>query len=309
MKNNFSKSVLVIGDSILDHSIYTTAAGLSLETPTLKTNFVREEYTFGGAANVVRNLLSLGAKVDFVTNIADDEYSFVYKKWQDKNLKIHNISLDGLNIVKTRVWISRGIKNYKYLQVNRGTNKVLNLKNLKNIDQIIKNGAFDIALMVDYRGGILNNKAHVSHILEALSREGITSISSSQTSDKDSRYLNFKNSDFICMNLHEARGILSYFKPDENCMKQLSKKMNSSVCVTLGEHGAVFYKNDGKFQFQAGFKVNSIDSCGAGDAFLAAFSLNADNCDLKFCNKWAASSTLNVGVGPPNLKDVDSIVE
>jgi len=309
MKNNLSKSVLVIGDCILDHSIYTDAAGLSLETPTFKANFVREEYTFGGAANVVRNLLSLGAKVDFVTNISDDEYSFVYKKWQNKNLKIHNMSSDGLNIVKTRIWISRGIKSYKYLQVNRGTNKVLNLKNIKNIDQIIKNCAFDVALMVDYGGGVLDRKAHVEYILEALSQKGITSICSSQTSDKDSRYLNFKNSDFICMNLHEACGVLSFFKPDESCMRQLSKKMNSSVCVTLGEHGAVFYKNDGNFEFQPGQKVNSIDTCGAGDAFLAAFSLNADNCDLKFCNKWAAASTLNIGIGPPNLKDIDSIAE
>ncbi len=40
------------------------------------------------------------------------------------------------------------------------------------------------------------------------------------------------------------------------------------VCVTKGEHGASLYK-DGKFYEHYGFKVNAVDTVGAGDAFLA----------------------------------------
>ncbi|WP_320113204.1 carbohydrate kinase [Draconibacterium orientale] len=40
------------------------------------------------------------------------------------------------------------------------------------------------------------------------------------------------------------------------------------VCVTKGENGALLYC-DGKFYEHSGFKVNAVDTVGAGDAFLA----------------------------------------
>ncbi|MDO4998047.1 MAG: carbohydrate kinase [Neisseria sp.] len=42
------------------------------------------------------------------------------------------------------------------------------------------------------------------------------------------------------------------------------------ICVTLGQHGAVFF-NAGKFHFHAGYRVNVVDTVGAGDNFLAGF--------------------------------------
>ncbi len=40
------------------------------------------------------------------------------------------------------------------------------------------------------------------------------------------------------------------------------------VCVTKGENGALLYC-DGEFYEHPGFKVNAVDTVGAGDAFLA----------------------------------------
>ena len=40
------------------------------------------------------------------------------------------------------------------------------------------------------------------------------------------------------------------------------------LCVTKGEKGALLYCN-GKFYEHPGFKVNAVDTVGAGDAFLA----------------------------------------
>jgi fructokinase len=42
------------------------------------------------------------------------------------------------------------------------------------------------------------------------------------------------------------------------------------VCVTKGEKGAVLYAN-GEFFEHSGFKVDAVDTVGAGDAFLAGF--------------------------------------
>ena len=73
MIENFKKkSVLVIGDSILDLNTYLTPLGFSLETPTPKYKKTGEDFSYGGAANVVENILELNASCTFRTLLGDD---------------------------------------------------------------------------------------------------------------------------------------------------------------------------------------------------------------------------------------------
>lgn len=49
-----------------------------------------------------------------------------------------------------------------------------------------------------------------------------------------------------------------------------SKHFNCpTICVTRGANGAILYLND-RFYEHAGFKVNAVDTVGAGDSFLAS---------------------------------------
>lgn len=53
-------------------------------------------------------------------------------------------------------------------------------------------------------------------------------------------------------------------------IKFISKKTDTeSICVTLGEHGAGLYLG-GTFYNNSGYKVNVVDTVGAGDSFLAS---------------------------------------
>ena len=92
MKN---KNVLVIGDSILDHEIFCDALGLSLETPTLKASLQREEFCFGGASNVVNNLLALGTRVTYATPVAEDSFAIHYETWEDPLLTLKPLRFSG----------------------------------------------------------------------------------------------------------------------------------------------------------------------------------------------------------------------
>ena len=64
--------VLVIGDIMLDRFMYGTVDRISPEAPIPVFTQQREERMLGGAGNVVRNLLSLGAEATFVAVIGDD---------------------------------------------------------------------------------------------------------------------------------------------------------------------------------------------------------------------------------------------
>ena len=56
----------------------------------------------------------------------------------------------------------------------------------------------------------------------------------------------------------------------EQNIRFISEKTNTNhICVTKGNHGAVLYY-DGKLYYNSGYKINVIDTVGAGDSFLAS---------------------------------------
>lgn len=65
--------VLCVGDVMLDRFVRGTVERISPEAPIPVLHITSETAMLGGAGNVVRNLIALGAKADFVAAIGDDE--------------------------------------------------------------------------------------------------------------------------------------------------------------------------------------------------------------------------------------------
>ena len=66
-------SVMVIGDVMLDRTVYGSVERISPEAPVPILAVEREVAMPGGAGNVVRNLTALGAAVAFVSVVGDDQ--------------------------------------------------------------------------------------------------------------------------------------------------------------------------------------------------------------------------------------------
>jgi D-beta-D-heptose 7-phosphate kinase/D-beta-D-heptose 1-phosphate adenosyltransferase len=67
------RRLLVIGDVILDRYLWGDATRLSPEAPVPVVQVLRESETMGGAANVAANIAALGASVEVVGAIGDDD--------------------------------------------------------------------------------------------------------------------------------------------------------------------------------------------------------------------------------------------
>jgi rfaE bifunctional protein kinase chain/domain len=65
--------VLVVGDVMLDRYWFGEVARISPEAPVPVVRVTRSDERLGGAANVARNLASLGARASLVGVIGDDE--------------------------------------------------------------------------------------------------------------------------------------------------------------------------------------------------------------------------------------------
>jgi len=78
--------------------------------------------------------------------------------------------------------------------------------------------------------------------------------------------------DVIKMNEDEAALLMG--GQTENLKETITafqkKYQSQTICVTRGEHGAIVW-HENEFYEHPGFKVNVVDTVGAGDSFLAAF--------------------------------------
>lgn len=102
--------------------------------------------------------------------------------------------------------------------------------------------------------------------------------------------------DYLVVNQTEAELMTGiYPNNQEDCMKFYQAVKNPGVkylLISLGSKGASLIKEN-KYLYSPAFKINAVDTNGAGDAFIGAFSrclVNEIHGEekLKFCNATSA---------------------
>ncbi len=95
----------------------------------------------------------------------------------------------------------------------------------------------------------------------------------------------------------------------------LQSKGAKNIIITLGEKGALVLDSEGKFRHVPSFKVDAVDTTGAGDAFNGAFALAlAEGKDIYratvFANAAAALSVTRIGTAPAMAfrKEIDAFL-
>src|SRR3954470_4061017 len=68
-----SRTVLCVGDLMLDEFVYGEVSRISPEAPAPVIAVQRRETSIGGAGNVARNVASLGARCIFIGLVGDDD--------------------------------------------------------------------------------------------------------------------------------------------------------------------------------------------------------------------------------------------
>ena len=244
------RKILVVGDTIIDRNVYVEATGLSLETPTIKGNFLHQEDLLGGAANLVSHLRIFGCECTFMTSVSPDRSLH----------NVINLFCDKENI-KTRFWVKKGDEEYKILQINS-----VNTDPIPCIESIDED--YDLIIVSDYRCGLLS-----TDLISLLRKLPGKKIIASQVSDKQPNFFMYDGFDEIVLNEKEYELLDTSF---------------NRVHVTMGEKGSMIIERtkDGetKKTFSA-YPVNVKNTVGAGDAFYGAL-LATDDHDT--ANKWAS---------------------
>lgn len=304
IKRFAGKRVLLTGDPILDIYVYGKALGISAETPTVVAEEKNTEISFGGASLVARNLLELGARVTYFAVLGNDDEGKLYARLSHKNLKTHFIiDKTRQTTTKKRFWID----SYKLLQLDRLDNRDISRKLADKIATEIKLeiADHDVMIISDNQHGMMTDGL-IKALRDLSPKYHVNTFVDSQASQKESNIEKYQDFDYICLNLEEARLIDSRFT-EKGSFANLKKKLGkANICVKLGEKGSLASIDKNIIRTPA-IKVNAVDTCGAGDAFLSAFSLGAPKYpaeSLFIANAWAGLATTKHGINPPARQEL-----
>ncbi len=282
--DRFSKArVLVIGDIIMDEYVWGNVSRISPEAPVPVVEVKRETRMLGGAANVIRNLATLGAKPILCGVIGKDRTG---RKILDEIARMH-LSADGIvtegdrpTSIKTRV-VAHDQQVVRFDRESRAEIRPRSIKRLlgfieKNLDSI------DAIVVSDYGKGVIS--APLMKGLRELVQDDSVVIA---VDPKTGNFEYYHGVDVITPNHHEA-GIFCRFEVlDQETLVRAGRHMLReldcrSVLITQGKEGMTLFENGGDIIHIPTVAKKVYDVTGAGDTVIGTFSLGlASGLDLR----------------------------
>ena len=250
---------------------------ISPEAPVPVVSVESEENRLGGAANVARNVVALGANAILCSVIGEDSHSSVLLDLCKKE----DIGTEGIIEDKSRVTSvkTRIIgNNHQLLRVDseriEDLNSSTSSKFLKHLDALIEARKIDVVIFEDYDKGVLSESL-IQDIIKICKAKGIPT-----TADpKKKNFLSYKNISLFKPNLKELKeGMNMHFEkagdPEfHEAVEALKSTLNAErVFITLSEDGVYFKSDEEEFIIPAHLR-NIADVSGAGDTVISVASL------------------------------------
>ena len=239
------KSVLVIGDLILDRYVSIDARKLSREAPVPVGDFKGEKQSLGGAGNLANNIATMGGKVNVVGFVGKDDQG----KWITEDLSRIGVDLSTVEVtsrptsLKTRYFVN----GFQYLRVDKEIRSDIG-SDLS--DSLIKSAEkkmqeSDIVAIADYDKGTLSPYL-VDMVVAAAKNNGKKIIAQ----PKVRHYLDLRGVDYIKSNEREASIATGITVLNESGLKNIATNLSTrldyrGLILTRGEKGiTVFEQNN-----------------------------------------------------------------
>ena len=264
--------VLCVGDVMLDRFVHGAVERVSPEAPIPVLRINREAVMLGGAGNVVRNLVALGAKCTFVSVIGRDDGG---TKLTDLVRELDNVEAYLLressrpSTIKTR-YMAAG---QQLLRADRETNTPL----IESTEIDVQRSALeaidscDAVVLSDYGKGVLSDRSIEAVI--ARSRASGKPVVVDPKGDDFSRYRGATIVTPNCAELAKASGMAV---EKESSIVTASRKIISefgieSILVTRSQDGMSLI-DESNAEHVSVRAQEVFDVSGAGDTVVAAFA-------------------------------------
>ena len=268
-----NQRILVIGDLMWDEYILGSCDRISPEAPVPVVLSEEENRTLGGAANVVKNLVSLNISVGIIGVVGvDTKGKEMCSTFNDMNLSLNEIIScdDRPTISKTRIFA----RNQQILRLDREIVKPISIETEDRIIHILKNKIknFDAIILSDYDKGLLTPTL-ITKIIQ-IAKQNNTYIA---VDPQVSHFHFYKDVDVVTPNEKEASGFVKLPFPTNNQdIEDIGKIIYDTLnlkhlLLTRSQKGmALFTKNSNPIYIPTVAK-EIYDVTGAGDTVISIF--------------------------------------
>jgi D-beta-D-heptose 7-phosphate kinase/D-beta-D-heptose 1-phosphate adenosyltransferase len=270
-----SKTVLVVGDLMLDRYLWGSVSRISPEAPVPVVELSGETTRLGGAANVAGNIASFGARARLVGVVGDDEPGKkILSELEKLSISRQAVLVDSRRptTVKTRI-IAHSQQVVRTDMESRADlasplEDGLARAVAENLD-----GA-DAVVVSDYGKGVLTDR-----VLKFVTAEAKKTRVPVCVDPKETRLLSYSGVTVITPNQHEAGFAYGRRIVDESTLLEvgwgLSRKLGcDAVLITRGEKGMSLFERDGVHTHFPTVAREVFDVTGAGDTVVSAFALS-----------------------------------
>jgi len=306
------KSILVIGDVMLDKFMWGKADRISPEAPVPIISVDQISHSPGGAANVALNLSKLSANVHILAIVGDDnESKLLEDSLINDGVKVKFIKdIKKSTTTKTRI-IAHGQQVVRTDYENKNDITSEQIENIKDALGDLSN-EIDAIIIQDYNKGLL-----VKDCIETILGMGAKHNLPVYVDPKRDNFFVYNNIRLFKPNMFEFESMINIDKQNksfEELGKQLRNKIDAEILmVTRGEEGVTLF-TDNNVQ-TIGTKARKVhDVSGAGDTAISAFVLSdlngASVKESAMISNYAAGRVCEeVGVVPISLEMIKDIVD
>ena len=259
--------VLVVGDVMLDRYWFGEVSRISPEAPVPVVHVMRVEERPGGAANVARNAAALGAGVDLLAVVGQDEAGASLARLLEAEGVNAQLTRDAtLNTtVKLRV-IGR---QQQLLRIDFENLPAADALEAKFADFEARLAGAQAVILSDYAKGALT---HVDRMIRAARDAGKVVL----VDPKGDDYERYRHATLLTPNRSEFREVVGTWKSDADFIARAQRLRESldlpGLLVTRSEEGMTLVREHDVLHVPADAK-EVYDVSGAGDTVIATLGV------------------------------------
>ena len=306
------KTVLVIGDLMVDRYVRSQGRKLSREAPVPVADFISEELVLGGAANLANNLVALGAKVRVIGVVGNDEPG----KWIQEELEKKGVDISGA-VVNSRPTSlkTRFILNHRqYLRIDKESRtdveSHVTKQFLYSLDDLLEDA--DGIVFSDYDKGVITPEL-ISNVVEECRVQEKKVVAQ----PKVRHYLDYVGVSMVKSNVREATIATGVSMVNDTSLRNMGHNLMTrleceGLLLTRSEQGMILFEKKNITSFppfkgpKPGFNAVGVRDCMTAVLTMSIVSEAPIGEAVLLAGLAAAQHTDNLGTVVVDLNDLRS---
>lgn len=275
--------VMCVGDVMLDRFVYGSVERISPEAPIPVVHYGHENIMLGGAGNVVRNIVSLGAQCAFVSVIGSDDTGRTVAGLTGKQERIEPYLLTDRKRITTEK--TRYVAGSQQLfRCDRETAEPISAALAEQITEICEQeiSKHNVIILSDYGKGLLTREV-VSQIMTLARGADVKVIV-----DPKSRDFGLYAGAWLLSPNQKELEVAAGFEPlktpeaiEQAARRLMQQHSITNMLVTRGAKGMMLFMHDGSTHTIDTRAREVFDVSGAGDTVISTLSVAVSSgCDL-----------------------------